>query len=111
MRTIKGIFQYGLTIKMSKEELIRKISVNNRTSFNSITILFLKEIIDKIINIKICKTIQLSGNTYVSLLEEVGFKYVIPSHSGGIVAAKLFEQYSGKERPKDLATIDELIKR
>lgn len=36
---------------------------------------------------------------------------MLPTHSGGMAALKLFDLYTGENRPKDLATVDEAVKR
>ncbi len=103
--------QYGLTVKMSEEELSKRLSLDGRASFDNINISFLEDIQDKIINVQACKTIHPSGKTYMSWLRKVGFKEVLPSHSGRVAAYKLFQQFTDEDRPKDLDSIDELIKR
>lgn len=34
----------------------------------------------------------------------------MPSHNGGITAAKLYDQYRDGERPKDLNFLDKLVR-
>lgn len=103
--------QYALTIAMSKKEVMKKLSVDDEVFFNQITIPYLEDIKHKITNSQVCKTIHPSGSTFVSWLKEVGFKKVNPTYSGGIAAAKLFGQYSDEDRPKDLDSIDNIIKK
>lgn len=105
------VLQYGLTIEMSEEELTKILSLDNDVSFKQVTIPFLEEIESKIVNVQVCKTIHPSGKTFVSWLKEIGFKEILPSYSGRFAAFKLFEQFTDEERPKDLDSIDELIKR
>jgi len=105
------VIQYGLTIAMSKQEVIERLSAGNEVSFEQITIPFLEEIKHKITNSQVCKTIHPSGRTYISLLKKVGFNKVIPTYSGGIAAYKLFDQYLNEERPKDLESIDDILKK
>ncbi len=105
------VIQYGLTIEMSEEELSKKISLDGKDSFDNINISFLENIKSKIINVKACKTIHPSGKTYMSWLKDVGFKEILPSHSGRIAAYKLFQQFTDENIPKDLDSIDELIKK
>lgn len=103
--------QYALTIAMPKKEVVKKLSVDDEVSFNQITVPYLEDIKHKIINSQVCKTIHPSGRTFVSWLKEVGFEKVNPTYSGGIAAAKLFGQYSDEDRPKDLDSIDNIIKK
>ena len=46
----------------------------------------------------------------VSWLKEVGFRVVIPSHSGADFAGRLFEQLSDRDRPKDVHGLDALLR-
>ncbi|SCL96006.1 class I SAM-dependent methyltransferase [Sporanaerobacter sp. PP17-6a] len=103
--------QYALTIAMSKKEVVKQLSAEGEVSFNQITVPYLEGIRRKIINSQVCKTIHPSGKTFVSWLRDIGFKKVIPTYNGGIAAAKLFGQYSDEDRPKDLASIDDIIKK
>ena len=105
------VIQYGLTIAMPKQELIEKLSVDNEVPFNQITIPFLEGIRTKITNAQVCKTIHPSGRTYTSLLKQAGFKEVNPTYSGGIAAYKLFDEYLDEDRPKDLESIDNILKK
>ncbi len=104
------VIQYGLTFAMSKEELMEGLSANEGVSFNQITIPILQGLKSKITKAQVLKTVHPSAKTIISWLKEIGFKEVIPSHSGSTVAFKLFNQYDNSERPKDLHSIDEVIK-
>ena len=86
------------------------LSANEGVSFNQITIPLLQELKSKITKAQVLKTVHPSAKTIISWLKEIGFKEVIPSHSGSTVAFKLFNQYDNSERPKDLHSIDEVIK-
>lgn len=105
------VIQYGLTVSMSKEKLISMLSLDNKINFKQITIPFLEEIKPVIVNVQACKTIHPSGNTLMSWLKEVGFNEVSPTYSGALAAAKLFDQFTDADRPKDLVSVDREIKR
>ncbi|MBT1247873.1 hypothetical protein XO09_08625 [Thermosipho sp. 1223] len=63
--------QYGLTISLSKEELIKLLG---ETTFNSITIEFLETIKPLISKAQFSKLQHPSGQTYTRWLKEIGFK-------------------------------------
>jgi len=42
-------------------------------------------------------------------LKETGFKEILPTYSGGMAAAKLFDLYSDENRPSSLDSVDEAI--
>lgn len=105
------VIQYALTIGMSEEELIKSLSTNAEAAFEQVTISFLEEIRSIITRIQVCKTIHPSGRTLVSWLKGAGFKEVLSTYSGGMAAAKLFNIYTDDNRPTDLASIDEVIKK
>jgi len=99
--------QYALTISLSKEKLVKLL---NKVSFERITIDFLESIKPLILNAQSSKLKHPSGTTYSQWLKEVGFKEILPTHSGADVAVKIFEQYSEKDLPTKLDIIDEIIK-
>lgn len=103
--------QYGLTIAMPKEELIRKLSDCGEVSFDRVSVSFLEEIKDAIIRAQLCKNIHPSAKTWISWLKEIGFTKVLPTYSGGMAAAKLFDLYTDENRPSDLNSVDEAIKK
>jgi len=103
--------QYGLTIAMSEEELIRRLSADGKVSFDQVSISFLEGIKGLITRAQVCKTIHPSGKTLVSWLKEMGFKEVLPTYSGSMAAAKLFDLYTEDNRPLDLDSVDEVIKK
>lgn len=103
--------QYGLTMAMPEEELKRRLFVNGKVSFNQVSISFLEGIKGVITKAQVCKTIHPSGKTLVSWLKEIGFKEVLPTYSGSLAAAKLFDLYTDDNRPSDLEPVDEAIKK
>lgn len=103
--------QHGLTIAISEEKLKNKLSLDNNITFNQITISFLEEIKSMITDAQVCKTIHPSGKTLVYWLKEIGFKEILPTYSGKVAAAKLFNQYSDEDRPTDLESVDVVIKK
>lgn len=113
IRNIKEEYaiQYGLNIAMSKNEVIKLLSQEEKViSFDKINISFLEQIYSKILDTRICRLVHPSGNTLVSWLKEIGFEEIIPSYSGAVAALKLYDQYSETERPRDIKLIDEVIK-
>ncbi|MFA5524950.1 MAG: methyltransferase domain-containing protein [Tissierellales bacterium] len=105
------VLQYALAIEMSEKELKNRLAANDEVSFEQGTISFLEEIRHMITKAQVCKTIHPSGKTLVSWLKEAGFKEIIPTYSGRIAAAKLFNQFTDEDRPKDMESVDEIIKK
>lgn len=71
----------------------------------------MEEIKGLIIRAQVCKTIHPSGKTWASWLKEAGFRKILPTYSGGMAAARLFDLYTDDNRPSDLKAVDEAIKR
>ncbi|WIV12868.1 class I SAM-dependent methyltransferase [Proteiniborus sp. MB09-C3] len=105
------VLQYGLTIAMSEEKFENKLSSDNNVIFDQVTVSFLEEIRAIITNVQACKTIHPSGKTLAAWLKEAGFKEILPTYSGRAAAAKLFNQYSDDNRPDNLDSVDEVIKK
>ncbi|SCG82897.1 putative methyltransferase ycgJ [Proteiniborus sp. DW1] len=103
--------QYGLTIAMSEEELIKNLSTSGEVSFDQVSISFLERIKCMITKAQVCKTIHPSGKTLVSWLKEIGFKEVLATYNGRSAATKLFDLYTDDNRPSDLNSVDEAIKK
>ena len=103
--------QYGVTLAMTRQEVMKFFSKDGHTlSFDMITITLFKKIRSAIIDARFCSLIHPSGKTLVSWLKDIGFQKVIPSHSGSWFAGQLFDQFSEKERPKDVNAIDEMLR-
>jgi ubiquinone/menaquinone biosynthesis C-methylase UbiE len=103
--------QYGLTIAMPVKELAGRLSDNGEATFSQVSVSLLEEIKGMISKAQVCKTIHPSGKTLVSWMKEIGFKEVLPTYSGSMAAAKLFDQYKDEDRPADLGSADEAIKK
>lgn len=103
--------QYGLTIAMPEGELKSILSADGEVSFNRVSITFLEGIKSIITRTQVCKTIHPSAKTWISWLKKIGFKEILPTYSGGMAAAKLFDLYSDENRPSSLESVDEAIKR
>lgn len=113
------VLQYGLTIAMAEKDLKTRLVSNSKSNreegenvrFEQVSVSFLEGIKELIIKAQVCKTIHPSGKTWVSWLKEVGFKKVLPTYSGGMAANKLFDLYKDDNRPSDLKSVDEAIKK
>lgn len=103
--------QYGLTFSMTKQELLTHFSQQESAlSFERITVPLLEDARPAITHARVCYLNHPSGKTMVSWLKEVGFREVIPSHSGADFAGRLFEQLSDRGRPKDVQGVDALLR-
>ena len=103
--------QYGLTIAMPGRELTERLSDGGEVSFEKVSVSFLEEIKGIITRAQILKTIHPSAKTWISWLKETGFKEILPAYSGGMAAVKLFDLYTDDNRPSDLDSTDEAIKK
>lgn len=103
--------QFGLTFAMSLQEVIRSFSKDGLSfSFDMITVPLLEKVRSTIINARACSLTHPSGKTLVSWLKDIGFREVFPSHSGARFATQLFDQFSKEDRPKDINTIDAMLR-
>ena len=101
---------YGINFALTKQELINSFSDNNDLlTFDMITIPLLEKICSAVIDARVCKLTHPSGKTLISWLMDVGFRKVIPTHSGAWFAGKLFDQIPEEQRPEDIKDVDELL--
>jgi SAM-dependent methyltransferase len=105
--------QYGLTMAMCgqevKEVLGQGMDKGRALSFGMISIRLLEDIRSAITDALFCCLTHPSGSTLVSWLREVGFRQVIPSHSGAWFAGRMFDQILGEPRPNDIEGVDALL--
>jgi len=102
---------YKIALSMSREEIIKFFSENGDSlSFDLITIPLLEKVCSTITETRICSLTHPSGKTFVSWLKEIGFREVVPSHSGAWFAGQLFDQYSEEDRPRDIDAIDSILR-
>ena len=84
---------------------------NGRTlRFDAITVRLLEDIRSAITDALFCCLTHPSGSTLVSWLREVGFREVIPSHSGAWFAGRMFDQTPAASRPNDIQGVDALLR-
>ena len=76
---------------------------------NSISIPLLEKARLSIIDARFCILIHPSGETFVSWLNDIGFREVIPSHSGAEFAGQLFDRLPEKHHPKDIKALDTML--
>jgi ubiquinone/menaquinone biosynthesis C-methylase UbiE len=102
--------QYGITFAMSQQEVIEYFSSGSGSfSFDMMTIPLLEKARSAVIDIRFCSLTHPSGRTFASWLKDVGFREVIPSHSGSEFAGQLFDQLPEKYRPKDIEALDTML--
>lgn len=101
----------SFTVVMSPEEISSLIKADvNAISVAQITKPFLERIESVLTDPRVCTLFHPSGITLVSWLKEIGFRYVIPTHSGGKFAGQLFDQLSDRNRISDIDEVDRLLK-
>lgn len=103
--------QYGITLAMSRREAINSLSKDGGSvSFDTISIPLLERVRSAVVDARVCSLAHPSGRTLVSWLRDVGFSEVQPSHSGGEFAGWLFDQIPEERRPKNIDSLDALLK-
>ena len=102
--------QYSVTFAMSGQEVTELFAKDGSSlSFEMITIPLLEKAHSAIIDARFCSLMHPSGQTLVSWLSDIGFREVIPSHSGAWFAGQLFDQLSEAHRPKDIEGVDAVL--
>lgn len=102
--------EYGLTLAMSRQELANLFRSEGRSrTYEGITVELLERLRPYILDARTCSLVHPSGRTLVSWLRDIGFREVLPSHSGGWFAGRLFEHLPEERRPDSLVAIDELL--
>ncbi|UCD95413.1 MAG: hypothetical protein JSU69_05020, partial [Candidatus Zixiibacteriota bacterium] len=79
-------------------------------AFDMITEPLLERLKPSISDARVCVLPHPSGKTFVSWLKEAGFSKVLPTHSGGLFAASLFDRMPQEEHPKDITGVDNLLR-
>jgi SAM-dependent methyltransferase len=103
--------QYGITFAMSCGELRNSFSKEGSPiSFDMVTVESLRRVRSAIIDARICSLTHPSGETVASWLNEVGFREIIPSHSGADLAGRLYDELSEGQRPKDIEGLDMMLR-
>jgi len=103
--------QYSVTFAMSGQEVTQLFAGDGRPlSFDMITIPLLEAARSAIIDARFCSLTHPSGPTLVSWLNEIGFREVVPSHSGAWFAGQLLDQLSQEHRPKDIKSVDDILR-
>ena len=102
---------YQITLTMPYEEMTKVLgSSGNIFSADLITTAFLRQLQPSITEARYCLLTHPSGKTLASWLKEIGFREVLPSHSGGRFGRHLFDQFSEEERPDDIDRVDAALK-
>lgn len=102
--------EYGLTLTMSRQELANLFRSEGRSrTYEGITVELLERLRPCILDARTCSLVHPCGRTLASWLRDIGFREVLPSHSGGWFAGRLFEHLPEERRPDSLVAIDELL--
>ena len=102
--------QYGITFSMSREELAPILSGGeSRPSYGNLTIGALDALRSRIVDVRKCTLMHPSGVTLAGWLKETGFSDVLPTHSGGAFARRLYDCLPEHERPSDLEGVDAVL--
>jgi len=102
---------YGITLSMSAAEAAKLFSSEGDSiPFDKVTIPALGQARRSVTEARVCTLTHPSGRTLVSWLKEIGFREVLPSHAGRRFASELFDRVAEEHRPKDLESLDELLR-
>ncbi len=102
--------QYGLTFEIPLEALEGQLAASGRRpAMADITATALEKMQPVLLDARMCTTVHPSGRTLVAWLAKIGFREVLPTHSGAWFAGELFEQLPAAHRPTDLAGVDALL--
>jgi len=103
--------QYGVTFAMSGEELTGRLPGEGKDlSFTALTPAGLDRLRPTIVDARVCTTIHPSGRTCASWLSEIGFRQVLPTHSGARFAGGLFDRIPKEHRPTEMQGVDALVR-
>jgi 2-polyprenyl-3-methyl-5-hydroxy-6-metoxy-1,4-benzoquinol methylase len=111
-RDIPGerVCQYGLTFAMPGQALTKALAgETSALSLDVVTVQGLEALRSAIVDVRVCTTIHPSGPTLASWLREIGFRAILPSHSGARFAGEMFDGLAEQERPADMAGVDALL--
>lgn len=107
----ESVTEYGITFAMSHRDIAHLFSEKDRPiSFDMITVPLLKKARPHIQDARMCVLPHPSGKTMASFLRNVGFREIIPSHSGADLAGRLFDELPKEQRPTDMEGVDAAIR-
>lgn len=102
---------YMIVFALPREEVVKLFSKDGRPlSFDTVSISRLKAGDQHITEARVCTLTHPSGKTFASWLREIGFREIVPSHSGAWFAGRFFDQLSEKHRPKTMEGVDALLR-
>ena len=102
---------YSIMFEKPCNEIMNYFSRDgNSLSLDMLTIPLLEKLKSAITEARFCSLTHPSGRTFLLWLKDIGFRKVISTHSGAWFAGQLFDQFSEENRPKDMDTIDKLLK-
>ncbi len=102
---------YGITLLMSDVEVAKLFSSESDSiPFDKVTIPALGQARRSVTEARVCNLTHPSGRKLVSWLKEIGFREVLPSRAGRRFASELFDRMAEEHRPKNLESLDELLR-
>jgi ubiquinone/menaquinone biosynthesis C-methylase UbiE len=105
------VSQYGITFSMPSGELLKSVAEDRRSiSFEMVTIPVLERLRSVVVDAQTCSLTHPSAETLVTWLNDVGFRKIIPSHSGAELAGHLFDGLSDDARPKDIGGVESMLR-
>lgn len=112
-RDISGetVVQHRLSFDLSSKELRNLFSDYSMSSdYSGLSCQVLDALLPHVTSNACCTTQHPSGSTFASMLCDVGFTNVSPTHSGGAFARQLFDLIPSAHRPQTLDGVDQLLR-
>lgn len=105
------VLYFALQLQVSPDRVRSLISADGgRPTPDALTAARLDHLRPLITDALTCTLRQPDCRTVSAWLRDAGFHSVVPTHSGGPVAAKLFDRLTPHERPRNLDDLDRLLR-
>ncbi len=103
--------QYAITFALPSREVREHFSHGEReVPFDAVTFERIHSLRNSILAARLLRTIHPSGKTLVSWMKAIGFRQVLPTHSGSWFAGEWFTRIPEQDRPDGMAGVDRLLR-
>jgi ubiquinone/menaquinone biosynthesis C-methylase UbiE len=105
------VIHYALDLDLSRQEATALLGQGEgELVYEDLSVVVLEQARAHIVRALTCTLTHPSGETLAAWLREIGFQKVEPSYSGGWFAWRLFNQLAEDCRPRDLASLDAILR-
>jgi SAM-dependent methyltransferase len=105
------VVHYALDLDVSEQEATALLAQGEpEVTYEGLSVAILEKARAHVVDALTCTLTHPSGRTLAAWLEEIGFREVQPSYSGGWFAWQLFERLAEDRRPRDLASLDAYLR-